>query len=97
MKKQFDIPSFNFKAYGSILDRNIQPTAVTKVAFNGTLFEVSWQPPYDPQRLVRNYTVFWCKPKNKRDRPYQVKKINLRILQSMMDLNLHFIFSNAIV
>ena len=39
------------------------------------LFELSWLPPKDDQKIV-NYTVFWCLSENNRDRPYQVSLHN---------------------
>ena len=51
--------------------RNLQPKSFTKIAYNETLFEVSWFPPNDESK-VQNYTIFWCLSENNRDRPYQV-------------------------
>ena len=51
--------------------RNLQPKSFTKIAYNDTLFEVSWFPPNDESK-VQNYTIFWCLSENNRDRPYQV-------------------------
>ena len=56
--------------------RTLQPRSFTKIAYNETLFEVSWLPPKDDAR-VNNYTVFWCLSENHRDRPYQVQYKNI--------------------
>ena len=55
-----------------LLVRGLQPRAFTKIAYSDQLFEVSWQPPLNDS-AVEDYTVFWCRSNNNRDRPYQVK------------------------
>lgn len=45
-----------------------EPLTVTKIAFEGGLYELSWKPPVR-QNDITNYTIFWCD--NDRDRPYQ--------------------------
>ena len=58
--------------------RNLQPKSFTKIAYNETLFEVSWFPPNDESN-VQNYTIFWCLSENNRDRPYQVRFVFIDI------------------
>ncbi|CAD6201388.1 GSCOCT00000191001.2-RA-CDS [Cotesia congregata] len=45
-----------------------QPLAVTKIAFDEGLYELSWKSPLLSNQII-NYTIFWCE--NERDRPYQ--------------------------
>ncbi|XP_034948371.1 cytokine receptor [Chelonus insularis] len=45
-----------------------EPLAVTKIAFEEGLYELSWKPPIMSAEIT-NYTIFWCD--NERDRPYQ--------------------------
>ncbi|XP_046745303.1 cytokine receptor-like [Diprion similis] len=44
-----------------------EPTEITKIAFDGGLFELSWDSTFSTDIL--NYTIFRCE--NNRDRPYQ--------------------------
>ena len=60
----------------SFIVRGLQPLAFTKIAYSDQLFEVSWQPPTKDQE-VENYTVFWCRSHNNRDRPYQVCNVHI--------------------
>ena len=55
--------------------RGLHPRSFTKIAYSDKLFELSWLPPKDDQKIV-NYTVFWCLSENNRDRPYQVSLCN---------------------
>ena len=64
--------SFSFLHKLVLLVRGLQPRAFTKIAYSDQLFEVSWQPPLNDS-AVEDYTVFWCRSNNNRDRPYQVK------------------------
>ncbi|TRY70554.1 hypothetical protein TCAL_02348 [Tigriopus californicus] len=52
--------------------KGLRPKSVTKIAYDNEnkLFEISWLPP-ENKNLVRNYTIFYCKPESGRDRPYQ--------------------------
>ncbi len=54
-----------------LLVRGLQPRSFMKVVYTEKLVEVSWLPPENEDE-VTNYTVFWCKSENSRDRPYQV-------------------------
>lgn len=69
-----------------------QPLAVTKIAFDEGLYELSWKSPLLSNQII-NYTIFWCE--NERDRPYQCtvsKKMNLFFLNSRY-LRLQFYIS----
>ncbi|XP_014481132.1 PREDICTED: uncharacterized protein LOC106747764 isoform X2 [Dinoponera quadriceps] len=46
---------------------SLEPNAFTKIAYNETLYELSWKPPISEN--IKNYTIFWCE--DIRDRPYQ--------------------------
>ncbi|XP_019700208.1 uncharacterized protein LOC105190189 isoform X2 [Harpegnathos saltator] len=46
---------------------SLEPNAFTKIAYNETLYELSWKPP--TAKNIKNYTIFWCE--DTRDRPYQ--------------------------
>ncbi|XP_012253310.2 cytokine receptor [Athalia rosae] len=47
-----------------------EPVAFTKIAFDGGLYELSWNLPSGNSNVnITNYTIFWCE--NDRDRPYQ--------------------------
>jgi len=48
----------------------LSPRSVTKVDFPGSVYQLSWEPPLDSNR-VTSYTVFWCRSNNGRERPYQ--------------------------
>ncbi|XP_032682299.1 uncharacterized protein LOC116849327 isoform X2 [Odontomachus brunneus] len=46
---------------------SLEPNAFTKIAYNETLYELSWKPPV--VKNIKNYTIYWCE--DTRDRPYQ--------------------------
>ena len=56
-----------------------EPLSFTKIAFDHRIYELSWRPPSESDR-IHSYTIFWCE--NKMDRPYQCTvcfSINLNI------------------
>lgn len=80
----------------SIAVRGFQPRSFTKIAYSEQLFEVSWIPPVN-EHLVHNYTVFWCRSDNNRDRPYQVGFKYVLASENKLTLIRLFLFFLALI
>lgn len=49
----------------------LRPKSLTKIYRGPGRYEVAWRAPADRATEVVSYTLYWCRPVNRKDRPYQ--------------------------